>query len=390
MNKLSKILSGAALLACAAILINGCNSTTSPTGGPSTNVMVIGATNSSITVSWTRDGGDGASDTIVVKNGVSGGPSVGTAIVTGSQGTVTGLTTDVLYTITVNSTNGVSSPITYTIGEAPSNFRVRSNSATSISAKWSRGTGDMSLDTLIAMNGTTVVSTQTTSDSSATVTGLNEGTPYTITLHTGNSSVNLSGMTWMTAERTNGIKVYETSDPNAGDPSGLLLQSGASGGVKSESLSGAANADFALQTVAGIPSGVSLVSGKVLHGNWNNTGVDPNPNYIVGGLDSAFRSSDYSAELAIASGTNGVNSYDIPGTALTGSRVLICQTASGNLALVEVVPDASTGLLYSVDGNGHKYVTLNVSYQTAADQPYAARARSRNYGEAIAPRTSAK
>ncbi len=377
MNKLTTILSSLTCAAVAGFFFAGCSSTvTPPAGGPPSNVAVTSATTTSITVSWTRGSGDTSVDTILV----TGGSQKDSAYAPSgsSSGTVNGLTTNVQYSIVIESSSGSTTAIYYTIGALPTGLMVHSNDKASIAAEWTRGAGDVGVDTIVAMSGGTVVSTKPSSSSMDVVSGLSEGESYDISIHTGTTGTDPT-ITWMTAERTMGLKIYESGDPNASDRSGLLLDE--NGSAQTESISGASSADFVLATVSAAAAGISFESGGVYRSGWDVTDIDPNPNYIVGGLDSAWRTADYSTELNIATTTTPlVNSYDIPATMLTGSRVLICQTASGNLALIEIVPDPLTGLLYSIDANSHKYVTVNVSYQSQADSPYAARGRPHNAG----------
>jgi hypothetical protein len=139
-------------------------------------------------------------------------------------------------------------------------------------------------------------------------------------------------------------------------------------------LSGLSNADFVLDEYSGAPAGITLESGNVYTTGWNTNGIDGDPYYIPGGLNANYRSTSYVAEEANAH----ANEYDIPSDAsygTTGSRILIVNTGDGHLALIEIVPDV-TGTLYSTNAAGHKYLTLNVSYQSAMNQPYAARGRS--------------
>ncbi|HET6402767.1 MAG TPA: hypothetical protein VFH95_15390, partial [Candidatus Kapabacteria bacterium] len=91
---------------------------------------------------------------------------------------------------------------------------------------------------------------------------------------------------------------------------------------------------------------------------------------------------DFSTQLGrITAG----NTYDLPNDAVyatKGSRVLLVKTQDGNFAKIEIVPDATTGQLYSGSGT-NKYVTVNVSYQPTAGQPYAARPHSHFSGKPV-------
>lgn len=388
MKKLSLILSGISLAVFAGLLFNSCTTDTTATGSIATNVQVTSATANSIAVSWTRDPNDASPDTVIVTTSAftpAGNSPV--VVASGSTGTVTGLTVDQAYTIIIGSSAGRSSSITYMILTPPSGLMVNAASATSIGAEWTRDPNDVGYDTIVAttLAGTIAGTPAATTGSNGTVTGLSEGVQYNISIHIGTGAS--SSITWMTAERTTGIKIYEKADPSSSDPSGLVLASTADGGVTAIPLSGASNADFVLDDVASLPSGISLESGAVLNAQWNDMKVNPNANYVPGGLNKYYRNTDYTADIAAAT----VNSFDIPddaGYGSKGSRVLICQTADGNLALVEVVPDATTGQLYSTTTDGFKYVTLNISYQSQVDEFYARRGRPRT-GTGTVPRMSA-
>ncbi len=379
MNKLTTILSSLTIVAVIGLFFVGCSSNTvnPPSGSVSSNVAVTSATTTSMNVSWTRDPNDTAADTIFV-SGASG-----VIVPSGSSsGTVNGLTTDIAYSIWISSMVGRTTPIMYTIADVPSSLMVNAMSATSIGAEWTRGSGDFGTDTIIAMNGTTVVGTATSTTSSGVVSGLTEGTLYTITIHNTTTTATPINMNWETAERTPLIKIYEKKDPNAGEPSGLVL---AENGTTAISITGALNADFVLDDDASLPAGISFEAGAFFNPQWNDTKVNPNATYVVGGLNNDYRATDYSQDIIAASD----NSYNLPndaGYGAKGSAVLTCQTASGNLALIEIIPDATTGQLYSIDnssGTPYKYITVNVSYQSMVDAPYAGRGHARNGGGTV-------
>jgi hypothetical protein len=377
MKKLTTIFSSLTVAAIAALFFSACssNTVTPPSGSVSSNVAVTSATTTSVTVGWVRDPNDTSADTIFV----SGGAVIPAVVVSSSasSGTVNGLTTDVAYSISIGSPVGRTTAITYTIYSIPTNLMVNAMSATSIGAEWTRDANDAGTDTIVAMNGSTVVSTTPTTSSKGIVTGLTEGTAYSISIHIASGAT--SNITWMTAERTTGIKIYEKADPDAGDPSALVLAANGTGAV---SLTGATNADFVLDDDASLPSGISFEAGAVFNSLWNDTRVNPNANYIVGGLNNDYRATDYTQDIIAAND----NAYNLPNDAsygTKGSAVLTCQTASGNLALVEIVPDAATGMLYSTTADGYKYVTVNVSYQSVVNAAYAGRGHARSGGGTV-------
>lgn len=369
------------------LLIGSCTSETSSPGAIATNAHVISATLSSMTISWSRDPNDDLPDTVFVMTS-SGAQAGNSPILINYSGAVaidSGLTPDVPYTIFVGSMAGRTSSISYTIFTRPSGIMVNSVDAASIGVEWTRDPNDTEADTIVAttLDGTIAGYLNPTTASNGIVTGLNEGVPYNISIHIGSGASD--SMIWMTAERTSGINIFEMADTNSSDPNVLILADTANGGVQAIPFKGAPNGDFVLNDIASLASGISLESGAVLNGEWNLTNVSDSTIFVPGGLNNYYRSTDYTAAIAAA---NGTDSYDIPDDAAyntKGSRILICETQSGNLALVEIVPNATTGQLFSTNVKGYKYITVNVSYQSAIGAFYARRGRPRR-GSGTVPR----
>src|ERR1700722_7986665 len=156
MKKLTTIISSLTIAAIAPLLFSACssNTVTPPTSSVSSNVAVTSATTTSVTVSWVRDPNDASADTIFVTNGSQ---LAGQGIVTsGSSGIVSGLTTDVPYSIVVASSIGRTTAISYTIAALPTNLKVNAMSASSIGAAWTRDASDYGIDSIVVMNGSTI------------------------------------------------------------------------------------------------------------------------------------------------------------------------------------------------------------------------------------------
>ncbi len=336
-----------------------------------TNVSVTSIVGLTITIGWTRTPTDTTTDTLFVLDSI-GALADPIVITMGSTGSATGLLPGQRYIIIVASATGRSTAISYTVPGIPFKLMVNAMSVSSIGAKWSRGISDNGVDTIVAMNGTTVVSTATVSapDTTGVVTGLSEGVQYGISIHmsTGISDT----ITWMTAERTPGIKIYEMAD-TLGDPRGLQLTAPA---AKAIVLPGAVKPDLVLAEDTAVPSRLSLDAGDSANANGNATMINPNYIFVRGGLNNNYRDSNYTSSLSAVTVTPIVIPND-SGDTLRGSLVLMCQTVNSNLALIEIVPDATTSRLYSISSNGFKYITVNVSYQNAANTPYAGRGRPR-------------
>ncbi len=340
-----------------------------------TNISVTAQTVNTITVSWTRNDSDITTDTILVTTtdgGIAGNSPV---IVPGgtSSGIVTGLAPGVTYVITIGSETGRGTAISYTVPGLPTSIFVNAMSPNSIGVTWARGAGDTAADTIVAMNNNTVVSTAIVKGDTGIVTGLSEMTSYDISVHviTGVSSA----ITWMTAERFNGIKIYEWADSTSGDPRGLQLAANATQAVV---LPGASNPDFVLANDSTVTSHLVLQSGDSIDPAWKNMNVDPTYIFNDGGLNTYYRDTAYSFKV------DSTHSVVIPGSKIGGSLIFDCRTANGNLALIEIVPPDSTGLLYGIS-NGHKFITVNVSYQAQPNAPYAGRGHARSTKPVVTP-----
>ena len=269
------------------------------------------------------------------------------------------------------------SPGTTTVN-GPTGVMVRSVDANSIAVKWTRDASDVGPDTVVVTGGATPITQYVASNASTvTVSGLTTQTVYTFTIH-GNGGTS-TPMQWMTAVRTNGIKMYQFSSSGA---SGLALNNGGTAAAVSATTANQDVIDFILDDNAHdsqipTPPGISFESaGFVFKGGtgWRQSGFDTTSHYVVGGLDNDWSSVNYAAAI------NSIHSYvgttfdfsEESDYATKGSRVLLAQTPEGNFAKIEFVPDPNTGKLYWGTGS-NKYLTLNVSYQPMANQPYARR-----------------
>lgn len=250
---------------------------------------------------------------------------------------------------------------------APGMLMAQSINATTIGLMWTRGTNDTGPDSVY--QGATLLNVISGTGSAMNVSSLQEQTSYTFTVRTAGGTTN--AVTWMTAERTNGLRIYETADPSTSDPSGLSVGPMMASTIN---LANGATADFVLESYAGdptLPSGISLVSSNVHNAAWRDTKVNGKAFYVVGGLNNNFSMTDYKTSMDTAT----MNAFDIPNDAVyatKGSAIFVVKTSDNHLALVEVVPDAS-GKLYGTDANSHKYVTVNVSYQAKVNTGYASR-----------------
>ena len=152
--------------------------TSAPPAGPVSSIVQTGSTsNPSISLSWTP--GSGATSYSIVSSPVTTTQTTSTV-----PYTFTGLTGASVYTFTITSGNFIgaySSPVDsgnmYT-SAAPSNLVVGTISGTSIPLSWTAGFGATSY----SITSSPATTTQTTSGTSLTFTGLTGGTPYLFTI----------------------------------------------------------------------------------------------------------------------------------------------------------------------------------------------------------------
>ena len=152
--------------------------TSAPPAGPVGSIGQFGSTsNPSISLSWSA-GSSATSYSIATT------PATTTQTTSGTSYTFTGLSAASAYTFTIQSGNSIgaySSPVTsgnmYT-SALPSNLVVGSVSGTSIPLSWTAGFGVTSY----SITSSPATTTQTTSGTSRTFTGLTGGTPYLFTV----------------------------------------------------------------------------------------------------------------------------------------------------------------------------------------------------------------
>jgi hypothetical protein len=257
----------------------------------------------------------------------------------------------------------------------PTGLMARSVDANTIAVMWTRASGDVGADTLIVTDPGGAVkfsgATSTTANT-MTATGLTTNTVYTISVKGGGGTS--SSINWMTANRTDGLQIFEYSSSGQ---SGLQLN-GADNKAHVVSVSNGNSGiiDFLLddkQRSATITSasGLDFEGAQNFDDTWRNSLVDVNGRYVVGGLNNDYSASEFTSAYS------GMTSTDYPIDEATdygtrGSRVLLVKTKEGNFAKIEIVPDPTTGKLYTGTG-ANRHITVNVSYQPTVGRAYAGR-----------------
>ncbi len=330
-----------------------------------TNLTVVSIVANSATVSWTRFATDTSADTIIVTTPT--GQLVETIVVPvgASTGTINGLAAGGTYVVIIATTTGRSSPITVSIVGTAINLSVDALSSSSIGVKWSRSHGDTTADTIVAIQNGSIAATLAVMDTSGIVTNLQEGVLTYISVHsfTGISDT----VPWMTAERTSGLSFYEIDDNS--DPNELVL---ATNGTKTTASMSSPITGLVLALDSTSSSGLTLQDSSS-NNAWDTIKIKSPGVFIKGGLMNDYRNVSYTADT----GLDTSHSYRLSSGNFdsTGSLVIEFKTASGHFGLIEIVPDTITGQLYSVAPSGKKFITMNVSYESAINQPYAGRGR---------------
>ncbi|HEY3876216.1 MAG TPA: hypothetical protein VGM92_12125, partial [Candidatus Kapabacteria bacterium] len=254
-----------------------------------------------------------------------------------------------------------SSPLTIVIPGPPFNIAANDIASGTIAVEWQRSPGDTLTDTLFAIDkqkGTINSVPIAYPDTTGTIFSLVAGDSIGISLHsfTGTSDT----LWWMTAERFYGIHLHVYTDMT-GDTNKLQFP-------------GSTSPDLVLDTNSLSGDSIELSSAALINAGWDSTLLNPAAPNILGGLANNFRTMNYSLDLAGAASLY----YQIPPDSAydtLGSPIVVCQTPSKHLVLVEIIPDPANGnRLFSFGPNG-KYITVNLSFQTIASQPYAGRGR---------------
>src|SRR5687768_16948309 len=107
-------------------------------------------------------------------------------------------------------------------GVAPTGVQVTSLGGNAFGVRWTRASGDVGSNTIVATPSAGGTATEiTSSTSSGTITVPTSG-KYTITVKANDGSSS-TGLEWATANRSGVITLHETANNNPGYPSGLIL-----------------------------------------------------------------------------------------------------------------------------------------------------------------------
>lgn len=297
---------------------------------------------------------------------------------------VTGLVKATAYTFTLwtKGQNGkLSIPVSVqglTLGDTitppapPTNLMANSKDLQSVNLKWtasaSASAADFSAYELVVTpaNGTAMAPiTIAKGATKYTVAGLTEGTVYSFSLRsksaaTTNNMSNAVVVQWSPATRYSGIRLYETASSQFG--AGIDLSTG-----EVLKFSSAANWDIALDTrvINGVVDDAlgapSLLTYNI--SNPRNTLISAKIITNASSLDDVFET-----DVLGAGGMKPDSARYIHIAEFSGSFVFFAKTIDGNFAKI-LVKSTNGKLLQGTAPN--RYVELDISYQSAANVPYA-------------------
>lgn len=269
-------------------------------------------------------------------------------------------------------------------GAAPSAVMAMPLTATSITVTWTRDVNDLTADTVVVTgSGSSIAPIAIQAPGNTTpVTGLASGVIYSITVR-GAGGVS-SPVTWpSSATRTLAVRIWETAAPTASGFSGLQL-SNASGSAVAVSFRSptASTADFILATTSDptYPSGLILESPDVINPTYHVNALSDTAMYSTSGLDGL----PFGRDLSLFSYATSGAQTSIPNDAVyttVGSKLKLVKTSDGHYAKLAIKPQTG-GKLYGTSG-GFKFIDVDVSYQSMASVPYAARPHAHGTGPSL-------
>jgi hypothetical protein len=337
-----------------------------------------------ITLTWRRDPNDVTSDTVYVREKLSGNLlEMRVSALTVEE--FTGFTIGTVYTFYVRSKDSGfdSTDILFSsyLGK-PSNVMLNTTSENSITARWTRSSDDNGTDTVVVIepNGTEHIAKVFAGTTIGTVGGLSTGKLYKVQV--ASQGGRSPAIEWATAIQTRNITLYETVGSLQTQPNGVALSYN---GGKAQALSindpDSLKIDLVLATdPTADAAGLSLQGANVI-GSQIPTGKSAQFSdtvFIVeGGLAADFYPSGFSSRITAKRYFDQFNSKG-------GSAIVLVKTMEGNYARIEVIPQAD-GKLFRMVGSV-KAIDLVVSYQPLVGKAYASRP-IKKLGETVPKRT---
>lgn len=286
-----------------------------------------------------------------------------------------------------SSDNGTNPPPSETTIAGPSHLRAYSVDSTSVGLTWSVSTQEADtnlINYLLAIRDTLGNSrpslTFVKGTAGTVVTGLQEGVVYVFTIRanvtSGAISNDSSTVRWSPAKRLDSeagapINVFETADQN--HPSGLDIYSPSSDGPVTRSLTGAGNQliDVFVETQSG-SSDLKINSASL-------SNVIPAPQRITSFCpDSVTSSNDLNTDPRLTpppASSFSTLSITVPASGATNGRIYWGKTNDGNYFRMLIVYNG-TSLISGP--TGQRFITVKLSYQRTAGNPYARPIRGHN------------
>lgn len=278
-------------------------------------------------------------------------------------------------------------------GSAPTGVEVTSMANNTFGVRWTRASGDVGVNKIIATpsgGGTATEVTTTSTATSGTITVPAAGR-YNIMVQSSDGN-NSTAVEWATAVRYGTeaapLRLWETADNTPGHPSGLILSTGTPTSILAGNK---LDIDVILMSDPLLPSLPYLsFQGADVNGSGGLTRATRfgNTYYVVAaGLDGDYYSSSFAGEIKAVSDPTAVNYFAIPQLA-SNPIILLARTADGHYARIEIVKQPTTGLLWGEDSTPqhNRFIDVVVSYQTIADLGYAGRPAGVVYNSINTPR----
>lgn len=241
-----------------------------------------------------------------------------------------------------------------------------------IGVQWSRPAIDIGTDTIFVKSSSGLVTSPFIEQypANSAVVFVSEVGTDTITVH--NAYASSRPIVWAPAEYHSSIELYSIADSNYYPSSGLYLAEGLTV-PRTEYASNRSIADLILANDSSNPmSGFTIISPSLSSLSGYSGGRTTKLYHPIQFIDTVSNLHELYYSNDLSTYVNGVNPmYEIQlPDSNQYSTAFIAVTADGNYAQVAISP-------VSTDWQGHKFVTVAISYQPVVSLPYAGRGRKR-------------
>jgi hypothetical protein len=198
--------------------------------------------------------------------------------------------------------------------------------------------------------------------------------------HVDGGSSSATSIVWAPADFTSAVRLWETSDPNASHPSGLIL--GATSTSTSVSGSSKQDIDLVLATDASVTAVFPFLkleaADQTSISNARATDLSQVAYQVKGGLAMNHFNSDLSGIIPTGSNSVGFFSFSDWATIVDTSIIIPVLTADNHFARVEIIPQSTSPFKVWGDtdpgqSDSKRFIDVNVTYQTHPGWAFAGR-----------------